>query len=66
MSTAESFRVLTDKGGNVWLVVEHADGTLGCTVANLPPVYVDAPRALDEMSDAEVTELIRAEVEPRP
>lgn len=59
-----SARTFRDRGGNTWTVRE-VDGQLAFEVAQLPPVWIDAPRALEEMSDGELVELVRAELEPR-
>lgn len=57
-------RTFTDRGGNVWTVRE-IDGQFGFEVADLPPVWIDAPRELHEMSDRELIELARAASEGR-
>lgn len=49
---------------HVWRVWE-VDGRLGLEVARLPLIWIDAPRALEELSDVELVELVRSELEPR-
>ena len=61
---ASGMRIFTDAGGNVWTVRE-LDGQLACDVAGLPTVFVDAPGPLEEMSEREIVQLIRSELEPR-
>lgn len=55
-------RTFTDRGGNVWTVRE-VDGRFGYDVAGLPTVWIDAPRPIDELSDSELVELVRSELE---
>ena len=50
--------------GHVWTIRE-VDGQFGFEVAGLPAVWIDAPDALEQMTDAELVELVRSEAEPR-
>lgn len=55
---------IIDYRGHRWRVRE-SDGQLAFEVAGLPPVWVDAPRPLEEMSGPDLIELVRSELEPR-
>ena len=57
-------RTFEDAGGNVWTVRE-VDGQLGFEVSGLPAVWIDAPWPLEVLSDQELVELVRSELEPR-
>lgn len=46
-------------------MIREIDGQFGYEVANLPAVWIDAPWPLEVMSDRELVELVRAELEPR-
>lgn len=53
--------------GHTWRIYE-LDGMLGYEIVghrDLGPEWVDAPRPLEEMSDVELMELLRSELEPR-
>ena len=53
--------------GHTWRIRE-VDGMFGYEIVgrrDLGPEWVDAPRPLEEMSDVELMELLRAELEPR-
>lgn len=53
-----------EHAGHTWRVRE-VDGRFAFEVASLPAVWIDAPGPLDVLSDQELIELVRAEVEPR-
>lgn len=48
-----------------WWIVHEVDGQLAFVIADLPPMFIDAPRPLEEMSDVELEQLLRTELEPR-
>ena len=55
---------VVEHAGHTWRIRE-VDGQFAFEVAGLPEVWIDAPWPLEVMSDRELIELVRSELEPR-